>query len=53
MIHNRRRLPHDTSVEDYVESLVSKKHKREGEARSEIVGRIFEKRQERQAKSAH
>ena len=29
------------------------KHKREDEARCEIAGRIFEKRKERQARSAH
>ena len=29
------------------------KHKREDEARSEIAGRIFEKRKERRARSAH
>ena len=50
----KRLVAHDTSVQNYVESLETKqKHKREDEATCEIVGQIFEKRKKRRARSAH
>jgi len=51
-MREKRFVAHDTLVENYVESL-KQKRKREDEARCEIVGRIFEKGKERQARSAH
>ena len=37
----KRFVAHDTLVQDYVESLESKEHKREGEARCEMCWKNF------------